>query len=251
MKINAKKGLLAVLLSATTLTSCGSISEKNIKVSEIRNVLSTVDDLTEIDEQLETVKMEKYEQLSKNEFKDCSYDFKIEDLEKELARKELICDTEKCNDMLKSIIYKLIRTEIAEYLNVNYEDITGLCIKGTRFYTNTFSPAKSSFYTIEFTYKEKRYTALANNNNAFGLCFRYRSCEKKELDYYGIHECYNYIKGSMLCKAILSCKNEVIEGKTYEKNEPITYTFDVTLDLKKDKEKEEIVTEYIKQKKHK
>ena len=81
MKINAKKGLLAVLLSATTLTSCGSISEKNIKVSEIRNVLSTVDDLTEIDEQLETVKMEKYEQLSKNEFKDCSYDFKIEDLD--------------------------------------------------------------------------------------------------------------------------------------------------------------------------
>ncbi len=52
MQIKAKKGLLAVLLSATTLTSCASLQNKKIKVSEIRDALSYEEGLTNLDEQV-------------------------------------------------------------------------------------------------------------------------------------------------------------------------------------------------------
>lgn len=253
MKIQRKRGLIAFLLSASTLVGC-TPTEEGLKVSEIRNALASQESLTSVDEHLNALKVEKYicsdEQPTVEglQFISSSYPFKIEDLETELNKKPIVCDVEKCNDMLKATIGEILKTEVAEYLGVENEELVGFNVTGTRYYTNAWDPEKASFYTVELTYKDKRYNFVAYNNEAANLCYRYRSCEKKELDYDGVHECYNFIKGALLCDAQLSNKKTVIEGQD-GKGKNLTFEFDGALKLKSNEYKVDAVKKYVKAKK--
>ncbi len=247
------RGLIASLLSATTLVGCAR-TEGGLTVSEIRDVFASQESLTSMDENLNALKVEKYicsdEQPTVEglQFISSSYPFKIEDLETELNKKPIVCDVEKCNDMLKATIGEILKTEVAEYLGVENEELVGFNVTGTRYYTNDWDSGKATFYTVELTYKDKRYKFVAENRRAHELCYRYRSCEKKELDYDGGHECYNSIKYALLYDAELSNDKKIVEGQT-DKGENVTYEFDGELNLKSSDTKEDAVKRYVKEKK--
>lgn len=249
MNIMRKKGLIAFLLSATTLVSCTPVEEK-LKVSEIRNALASQEGLTSLDEHLNELRV--VEQIASSEqpnvegleFVSSSYGFTIENLEIELRKREIVCDIKKCNDMLRVTIGEILKTEVAEYLGVKNEELEAFDVTGTRYYTDGFDPERSSFYTVEFTYKDKRFNFVADNSKSYGLCYRYRSCEKRELDYTGLHECYRFIKDALLCNAELLNNKKDIEGRT-DKGQSVAYQFDGSFYLRPDKYKKDAIKTYV------
>ena len=256
MESKTYKRLLAAALSSLTLTGC-SVNSKKVSGREICDGLSSKEDLTDLDEHLNTLKAGEYYYIDGEdgnlELVDNRYDFKIEDLEKEINKDKEACDIAKCNELLEITIYEIIKTEIAESLGKDYNDIK-VHIDGTRYIEN-FDGQKVSLYSVEVETEDKKYKYEATDD-AEKLVYYYRAALKRQLEYYELKECYNYIKKSMISKIKTKDKETTRKGTVYSDSktdeygrkigEKVEYKFNGRIDLVKDKEKQEVVKTYIK-----
>lgn len=257
MESKTYKRLLAAALSSLTLAGCSSVNSKKVSGREICDGLSSKEDLTDLDEHLNTLKAGPYYYVQGEDLKlelvDNRYDFKIEELEEEINKDEDACDIAKCNELLEVTIYEIIKTEIAESLGKEYDDIE-VRIDGNR-YDPSIEDSTVSLYSVNISIGDKQYK-YEGKDKARELFYYYRAASKQQLEYNELKECYNYIKKAMMLKVKTKDKEITHKGTAYSDyktdrfgqriREKVEYKFDGYIDLVKDKEKQEAVKTYIK-----